>query len=621
MNSWSQHDHDEDEGDESEGDTVDEEEEISEISDNYDRNLRQEILEAQRKRGSRGRERERDPLPNALYEDDYTDSTASTASMSASASVESIEQFMNSVRSASSSTNNIRATMNDELETYHPRMDGIRALSPYRSPEPGQAAVILNKPLPLPDPDYVPKPILKRPTNENHGTGEREKAKEVPVVIKSSPKPPPKVEKVVEKIEKLQKPEKPERLEKADKPDKAEKIQKPTKPEKSEKPEKPEKPEKAEKIEKPEKTEKRGFLQLFERKKASSAENVKNKKPIDGQPSPSLANVTLKLKALEKEKKMILHQNSLEENKVAIDHYSDLVRELGGRDKPKVPLYMNSEALREAAERAEWEEKQAAAAAATAKAAQEQQEALALAKADEEEAARVQELANKLKQFQEPSPCNERSRSSSSSFQKDMVEISVEQTKSITYSLREIKQDPTMNMDSTVNSDMMRKTSRSGSGVRSKTLARMRSTSASRGNSVTAEILDRNGIDTRGDRRSHSKSPISQHRTSLTSTVLRVKRMPIQEQMGNIDIDLSPSVSPEPRCQTPDELQAVAESNVKSSLSYTTDLAMFLFACWLYVFKDARWAIPVLTLMVYRQVRSAVEKKLQKWTKRKLKNN
>lgn len=415
--------------------------------------------------------------------------------------------------------------------------------------------------------------------------------------IESSPKPPAKVEKVVEKIDKL------EKLDKLEKPEKTEKMPKPGKPEKTDK---------VEKTEKTEKTEKRGFMQLFERKKTPSAENVKNKKTVDEQPSLAVANATAKAK--EKDKKMLLHQSSLEENKVVIDHYSDLVRELGGRDKPKVPLYMNSEALREAAERAEWEEQQAAAAAA-AKAAKEQQDALGLAQANDEEAVRVQELANKLKQFQEPSPSVERSRSSS--FQKDMVEISVEQTKSITYSLREIKQDPSMSMDSTIDSDVMRKTSRSGSGVRSKTLARMRSTSQA----AAADAVDRNGIISRADRRSQSKSPMSQHRTSLTSTVLRVKRMPIQKHLNSIDIDLSPSISPEPRCQTPDELQAVAESNVKSSLSYTTDLAMFLFACWLYCFKDARWAIPVLTLMVYRQVRSAIEKKLQKWTKRKLKQN
>lgn len=597
LNSWSKHNNDaEDEDEGSDEETVDdEEEEFSEISDAYDRNLRQEILESQRKRSNGSRE----PLPSALYEEDYTDSTASTASISASVSVESIEQFMNSVRSASSGTNS-RQPVNDELETYHPRMDGIRALSPHRSPEPGQAVIVLNKPSPLPDPDYVPKPILKRPSNEINGPIEKEK--EVPVAIKSSPKPPPKVEKIVEKtVEKTEKPQKPP------KPEKPEKIQKPTKPEKIEK---------IEKIDKSEKPEKRGFLQLFERKKSSATENVKNKKTSNEQLTPVTAVATPKPN--EKEKKKLLHQNSLEENKVAIDHYSDLVRELGGRDKPKVPLYMNREALREAAERAEWEEQQAAAAAA-AKAAKEQQEALAIAKADDEEAARMQELANKLKQFQEPSPSAERSRSSS--FQKDMVEISVEQTKSITYSLREIKQDPGMSVDATFDNDVMQKTSRSGSAVRSKTLAKMRSTSKSRGNSLTGETIDRNGIDAQTDRRSHSKSPISQHRTSLTSTVLRVKRMPIQGNLNSIDIDLSPSISPELHCQTPDELQTVAESNVKSSLSYATDLAMFLFACWLYLFNDARWAIPVLTLMVYRQVRSAIERKIQKWTKRKLKNN
>lgn len=601
--------------DEGEGDD-DNTSEISEMS----RDLRQEILDLQRKR-NRGRNTGREPIPKELYEDDYTDSTASTASISASVSVESIEQFMNSVRSASSNANNTRSTMNDELETYHPRMDGIRALSPYRSPEPGQAAIILNKPSPLPDPDYVPKPILKRPANEmnNIGKKEKEKEKEAPVPVKESPKPimkfatatVDKKEKTIAKPEKpISKPEKP--IAKPEKSIVKPEKEKTPKMEKSQKIEKSQKPEKT--VEKVEKSEKRGFLNLFDRKKASPNENVKNKKSVAEPPTPAPAPA----KGTEKEKKKLMRQNSEEENKVVIDHYSDLVRELGGtRDRPRVPLYMNSEALRAAAERAEWEEQQSEAAAA-AKAAEEQRQALAIAKADAEEANRVQELAIKLKQFQEPSPVAERSRSSS--FQKDMVEISVEQTKSISFALREIKHDPSMSVDATIDSEVMRKSCRRPSGTHNQTMTTTQSRSTSRNNSVSIETTKRNSIDSRSNRRSHSKSPMPEHRTSLTSTVLRVKRMPIQRNLNSIDIDLSPSVSPEPRCQTPDELQAAAESNVKYSLSYTTDLAMFLFACWLYVFKDARWAIPILTLMVYRQVRSAIEKKLQKWTKRKLKS-
>lgn len=119
--------------------------------DNEDgRDLRQEMVELLQKQNVYSKNQL--PEPDVSYDDDYTDSTASTGSHSMSASAESIEQFINSVRKASTSnTANTNQDSYDELKTYHPRMD-VRALSPYRIPEPGQAAVILNKPVPLPDP-------------------------------------------------------------------------------------------------------------------------------------------------------------------------------------------------------------------------------------------------------------------------------------------------------------------------------------------------------------------------------------------------------------------------------------------------------------------------------------
>lgn len=535
----------------------DDESKQSDWEDDYNRDLRQEIIESQDKRRSLSRE----PLPSALYEDDYTDSTASSVSVSASASVESIEQFLNSVRSASSSTTNIRASSNDELETYHPQME-VRSFSPYRKPDPGQAAVILNRPIPLPDPDYIPKPILKRPPNENVTSDKP--------IVEPIPKPPP------------------------------------TKP------------------------EKRGFLQLF--KKTPSNENIKksknNNSPND---KKALDEEKFKEKAQDKTKVDDEQQSSKEENKVVIDHYSDLVRELGGRAKPKVPLYLNSEALREVNARADWEEQEAA-----VKAEKEQTDIAMNAKQlkddqDEEEAARVRELTNKLNQFQN---VGVRERSRSNSVQRDLVEISVEQTNTISYSLREIKQpafssnDPSPNADTNHIMEPFKTITHPNYANRNELVMGTQSVLTSHTKTSESSIpLQRRTSDSsnqiegwpesRMNRRSHSKSPMSQQRTSVSSTVLKVTRMPIQENYADIAIDLLPSVSPAPRCQTPEQLQIEAEINVKSSLSYTTDLAMFLFACWLYLFKDARLAVPILILMVYRQAKNAIEKKLQKWTKRK----
>lgn len=58
------------------------------------------------------------------------------------------------------------------------------------------------------------------------------------------------------------------------------------------------------------------------------------------------------------------------------------------------------------------------------------------------------------------------------------------------------------------------------------------------------------------------------------------------------------------------ELNAEAESNVKSVINYIIDVFMLLVAFWLYLFKDERLALPFLGLTMYRQVNSAVRKKI-----------
>lgn len=71
-----------------------------------------------------------------------------------SESTESMECFMQSVRTASRNSSVAYENPDEDLKTYHPRME-MRALSPYRIPAPGQSAVILNKPVPLPDPGNI----------------------------------------------------------------------------------------------------------------------------------------------------------------------------------------------------------------------------------------------------------------------------------------------------------------------------------------------------------------------------------------------------------------------------------------------------------------------------------
>ena len=61
-----------------------------------------------------------------------------------------------------------------------------------------------------------------------------------------------------------------------------------------------------------------------------------------------------------------------------------------------------------------------------------------------------------------------------------------------------------------------------------------------------------------------------------------------------------------------DEHLEVNHRKWRSAFRYLADIAMFLVACWLYAFKDERLAIPLLVLMVYRQLREAVKRRLPK---------
>lgn len=610
-----------------------------------ERDLRKEIIESQRTRSHTSRE----PLPDdVVYDDDYTESTASIGSGSISASIESIEQFINSVRSATNTTNsntaaaNTRQPVNDELETYHPRME-MRALSPYRTPEPGQATVILNKPVPLPDPDIMPKSILKRRTsNENNVnestttttstvTANEEKALP-PFVLPSSqpqtqpsPLPPPTQKQMQPKSNEETKAQ--PHLQ-----PNMEEITKPIAPKRGK--------------------EKRSFLNLFS-KKTTSTENLKNRppEPVDGNEEKKPEKVADKEK-----KKLKTRQESFEENKVeqvaVIDHYSDIVREMGSRDSSRppsrqssyMPLYMNNQAVRDAAAKADEEEREYA----RQRSEQSQfasNEQIAKSNFNQDEDAQFMlEVAKKMHLYTESNEYESKASAEQSELvaeasaplplsqqhqQGDLVEISVEHTKSVSYSVRQIKKPDTVAPHSAIGTVYQ-------ANAKSLTESTKQKNDCDGNNSVidtkkhdtlvkvkcTAHPVDRKSNADQQQQRSESNSPISSERkTSLSQTVLKVTRMPIEFTNNDIDIDLpqSESPSPEPRCKTPEqtEIDADVETNSISTLSFTINMIMFVMACWLYIFYDARYAVPFLAVMVGRYARDIIVNKWHKWTKRK----
>lgn len=136
--------------------------------------------------------------------------------------------------------------------------------------------------------------------------------------------------------------------------------------------------------------------------------------------------------------------------------------------------------------------------------------------------------------------------------------------------------------------------------------------------------------------RKTSQSPMRKERKTSPSP-LRTKTTPVQapepkrrpmlrEIMTQTSIGLesmdsdswSRTSSPSGRTQKQEELMAKAEVKVRTALDYTTDLAMFIVACWLYLFNNELLAVPVLLVMVYRQLQAEIAKRIPKWLLRRL---
>ncbi|KAK3921135.1 Titin [Frankliniella fusca] len=78
----------------------------------------------------------------------------------------------------------------------------------------------------------------------------------------------------------------------------------------------------------------------------------------------------------------------------------------------------------------------------------------------------------------------------------------------------------------------------------------------------------------------------------------------------------SSTLSDDLRPRTSEEELALArraEQSVKSTISYVTDLGMLVLAVWLFLFSSELLALPVLALLVYRQVKEEVRRRTPAW--------
>lgn len=569
-----------------------------------ERDLKKEILDSQLKLSL---VRNLTPASSLEYDDDYTDSTASSASLS---SIDSLEKFKSTLLAMNKPALNVKQSEGNELNTYHPMMEPqsessrkvienpltsvydirmrreefsndadvsqsvddeelddsdvakhssppkpeARALSPYRIPEPDQSTIALTKPLPAPSADFVPKPILKTSSTESD--------------VKEKSKLPKDKEK---------------------------------------------------------KKERKGIMQLFSGKKASSSTSLSTSqdkiKPIEPV-KPEVVEVKMSAAALAKKKSMEQRQSSIEETKVAVDHYSDIVKEMSVLKKPKIPLYMSCDELKKAAEKDDDEIQNAPITNSNDRKDSCERPPVARRSTSRESDSRSI-FAIKLSKDPKKVVQREEIIRSQLSLERDVATSSIQ---------------PDIRYSNVADPDLKSKEDNDDERPRGRTskvnkiptkptpTTRSRSSSALRNKSAQLKEPDdklpppkrtlsktRNRSESTTRNRSESKSPSVKNRTKLHQTnTLRITRIPVMDSKSS-----TPSASPEPRSQTPEELMVEAEEKVKSTMNYVTDLALFVVACWVYIFKDAWMAVPILSLMVGRQVGITLKDKFPKWMKRK----
>lgn len=489
---------------------------------------------------------------------DYTESTASSEQ-------DSIEKFKMELLART------RSPSPRDLETYHPRTMAAGTFTPYRAPTPEQAAVVLNRPVPLPSPDFVPKPILKRSSNEHV---EQSAVSPLPAGNGKEPMggaivPPPIAAAAVANPSTL-------------KMDLA-----------------------------------KGIKSFFSRDKRSATEknteaNEEISNPLEKTNAAAIAaDLEAKRRAKEEEELRRKEEERLmqEEAHAAVDHYSDLVREVGSSHRYHTPLYLDRDELKRAAARA-------------------------AAETDEEDVlSHTEELKKRLASggsagddmFLAPPVVRERRLSISEREQlvhvrdaasnlaihrsPDKAETDQEQEQHVPQQQEEYQQDEEPEYPTVLVVPPPKSKNKSESETESVMSEMVEARPDARGRTRLVKVK-------RVIRRRVPSSTRSRD-TSLSRPLLPTGAETSALVLSPADRELLEKTAALAILQSEEQ----AHEKVRSALSYATDLVLFLVACYVYLFKDARLVLPILGLIIYRQVGDALRRCLPNWLRRRLNGN
>lgn len=513
-----------------------------------------------------------------------------------------------------------------DLKIYHPRM-----LSPYRAPEMSEAAAVLTKPLnPLPDPNFKPKPILKRPASAD---GRRPAPSKLDdsfmnnLFGRRSVSPSPLTSKQHRKSVEID--TVPKIMFEYDSPPPS--LPSPTPPA-------PPKP----KIE--------PIVKIEQKKIEESKRIIIETHKIIEPPAPSLPpsspkpqpKITIdepaedpemirrreiaKQRSEENAKKMLqLRQASLEETKVVADFYGDIIKDVSRPiTKPKVPIYMDPEALKKLQmdddddEEEKTENDSGITSSTELSPSTSQSRPFSPTRGFKPQINHVsQPIAART--FSPPPPPGSRRVVATDSKPKpktatmktelnyDEADVEIDKEKLI----NEIQtRGRTIIPKSTVNvssSGLTKKRDQSHSRTRDSSLARAELATKSPAESTILRRREKSQSRTRN--RSESKSPSAMNRKIIINKVVSQK---VLNNNPTATTSTTPESATSSRPMTPNERQEEVDLKVKSSLTSVTDMTIFVFAAYLYFFKSAILALPILMLLIYRQISDKLT-----WFKRK----
>ncbi|XP_075159435.1 myomesin and myosin binding protein isoform X2 [Haematobia irritans] len=522
---------------------------------------------------------------------DYTESTASSDE-------DSIEKFKMELMART------RSPTPRELETYHPRDMSAGVFTPYRAPTPNEAALVLTRPVPLPSPDFVPKPILKRPSYEN--------------VLQADPS-----NNDTSNTSKTN----------ANSHDKLDIA--------------------------------KGIKSFFKRDKRSATEKNTEENEMISNPQEKTnasllkAEADAKRKSKEEEeerKRKEAERIMLEEAHAAVDHYSELVQQVSTTKKYHTPIYMDQEELKKIAEKAKQDgvlddEDDENAEYNQHKARRSQSPDIGLVPpvsnkprlsiSERGQMVHVRETASDMSmkqvQYQGSEPETPSERNTPLSF--TVPSLNKPETPPVLSTPPPLHSPPTPPVDecetiSTVISEtveerpdsrgrtrlvkvkrVLRKRVPSGTRSRDTSLSRPASSIGSAYEPL-ASVTTRPLSTTRRSATTESRSPGPIGRRPLIVDT-KANSLDGKNQKASPLISSSHEsveVATHPPTPISDE---EAQEKVRSAISYSTDMVLFIVACYFYLFKDARLVLPILALMIYRQLGEAINKCIPSWLRRK----